>query len=178
MFCTQEQGTSIFFNLLWPNDAIRRHNYLSLLVQVVDCCLTAPSHYLCQCWFNTAGVLWYSPESNFTFHELHPKDVFGDNTFKIIAPSPRAKWVYMIPKDNRCCVCHVELSDQMVTFLELHIIFAQLVHVLSHFVWQDTSSFAVSSFNPLQTYNCAVAYMSHAMFNFRMIHRLFSYDWF
>ena len=117
---------------------------------ICHCWFTAPSHYLYQCWLNTAGVLWHSPESNFTFHELHPKDVFDDNTFKIITPSPRAQWVYMIPKDNRCCVCHVELSDQMVTFLELHIIFAQLVHVLSHFVWRNTSSFVVSSFNPLQ----------------------------
>ena len=30
------------------------------------CCLTAPSHYLNQCWFLFLEVLWHSPESDFT----------------------------------------------------------------------------------------------------------------
>ena len=29
-------------------------------------CLTAPTHYLNQCWLIIKGVLWHSPESNFT----------------------------------------------------------------------------------------------------------------
>ena len=36
-------------NSLWHNDAIWRHISGSALVQVISCCLTAPSHYLNQC---------------------------------------------------------------------------------------------------------------------------------
>ena len=38
----------------------------STLAQVMACCLTAPSHYLNQCCLFIWGVLWHSPESNFT----------------------------------------------------------------------------------------------------------------
>ena len=37
-------------NSLWPGDAIWRHGTRSTLAQVMACCLTAPSHYLSQCW--------------------------------------------------------------------------------------------------------------------------------
>ena len=39
-----------FVNSLWPGDAIWRHVTRSTLVQIMACCLTAPSHYLNQCW--------------------------------------------------------------------------------------------------------------------------------
>ena len=38
------------FNSLWPSDAIWQQGSRSTLVQVMACCLTAPSHYLNQCW--------------------------------------------------------------------------------------------------------------------------------
>ena len=38
------------FNSLWPIDAIWRQRSRSTLVQVMDWCLTAQSHYLNQCW--------------------------------------------------------------------------------------------------------------------------------
>ena len=38
------------FNSLWPSDAIWRHRSMSTLAQVMACCLTAPNHYLNQCW--------------------------------------------------------------------------------------------------------------------------------
>ena len=37
-------------NSLWPSDTIWRHKSGSTLDQVMACCLTAPSHYLNQCW--------------------------------------------------------------------------------------------------------------------------------
>ena len=37
-------------NSLWPSDAIWRQRSGSTLAQVMACCLTAPSHYLHQCW--------------------------------------------------------------------------------------------------------------------------------
>ena len=53
-------------NSLCPGDAIWRHKSGPTLDQVMACCLMAPSHYLNQCWLIIKGVLWHSPESNFT----------------------------------------------------------------------------------------------------------------
>ena len=38
------------FNTSWPSDTISRQRSGSTLSQVMACCLTAPSHYLNQCW--------------------------------------------------------------------------------------------------------------------------------
>ena len=54
--------TSTAFNLLWPSDAIWWNRTGSTLVQVMACCLTAPSHYLSQCWFIISKVPWHSSE--------------------------------------------------------------------------------------------------------------------
>ena len=53
-------------NTLWPNDAIWRQRSRSTLAQVMASCLTAPSHYLSQCWFTISKVHWHSFEHNFT----------------------------------------------------------------------------------------------------------------
>ena len=53
-------------NSLWHTDAIWRHRSGSTLVQVMACCLMAPSHYLNWCWLFMKDILWHSPESNFT----------------------------------------------------------------------------------------------------------------
>ena len=34
----------------------------SILAQAMACCLTAPSHYLTQCWLIISNVLWHSSE--------------------------------------------------------------------------------------------------------------------
>ena len=39
-------------NSLWPSNTIWRQGSRSTLAQVMACCLTAPSHYLNQCWLN------------------------------------------------------------------------------------------------------------------------------
>ena len=44
------------FNSLWASDAIWRHRSESTLAQVMACCLTAPSHYLNQCWLIISKV--------------------------------------------------------------------------------------------------------------------------
>ena len=49
---------------LWPNDAIWRHKSRSTLAQVKACCLTAPSHYLNQCWLIFSEVQWHSVEGS------------------------------------------------------------------------------------------------------------------
>ena len=52
----------ILVNSMWPNDAIRWHRSGSTLAQVMGCCLTAPSHYLNQCWLIISKVLYHSSE--------------------------------------------------------------------------------------------------------------------
>ena len=54
---------SIFWtcvNSLWPSDVIWRQRSGSTLAQVMACCLTAPSHYLNQCWLIISEVQWHS----------------------------------------------------------------------------------------------------------------------
>ena len=48
------------FNSLWPNDATWQQRSGSTLAQVMACCLTAPSHYLNQCWLIISEVQWHS----------------------------------------------------------------------------------------------------------------------
>ena len=52
-------------NSLRPSDAIWRQWSWATLAQVMACCLTAPSHYLNQCWLIIRGVLWHSSENSF-----------------------------------------------------------------------------------------------------------------
>ena len=56
---------SILIKSLRPSDAIWRHRSRTTLVQVMACCLTAPSHYLNQCWLIVSEVQWQSPGSSF-----------------------------------------------------------------------------------------------------------------
>ena len=50
---------------LWPSDAIWHQRSGSTLAQVMACCLTAPSHYLNQCWLIISEVQRHSPGRNF-----------------------------------------------------------------------------------------------------------------
>ena len=51
---------------LRPSGAMWRQGTGSTLAQVMACCLTAPSHFLDQCWLIISKVLWRSCEANFT----------------------------------------------------------------------------------------------------------------
>ena len=53
-------------NSLWPSDVIWRQGSGSTLPQVMACCLTAPSHYLNQCWFIISKVHWHPSEGSLT----------------------------------------------------------------------------------------------------------------
>ena len=53
-------------NSLWPSGNIWRQRSGSTLAQVMACCLTAPSHYLNQCWLIISKVQWHLSEGNFT----------------------------------------------------------------------------------------------------------------
>ena len=61
------------FHPLRPSDATCRHWSRSTLAQIMTCCLTAPIHYLNQCWLIISEVQWQSPEGNF------PRDTSATN---------------------------------------------------------------------------------------------------
>ena len=78
-------------NSLRPSDAIWRHRSGSTLAQIMACCLTAPSHYLNQCWLIINKVQLHSSDDNFT------RDISATNINMKIAhlslTSPRGQWV-------------------------------------------------------------------------------------
>ena len=53
-------------NLLWFSGAIWWHRFGSTLSQEMDCCFTAPSHYLNQCWLTISQLQQYQSKGNFT----------------------------------------------------------------------------------------------------------------
>ena len=63
--CVKEVTQWEAISSLWPSDAIWRQRTWSTLVQVMACCLMAPSHYLNQCWLIISEVPWHIPEGNF-----------------------------------------------------------------------------------------------------------------
>ena len=56
----------LFLNLLWASDVQGCWKLWSKLVQAMACCLTAPSHYLNQCWQINSVFIGHLPEGNFT----------------------------------------------------------------------------------------------------------------
>ena len=73
------------FNSLWCRP-------VPTLVQVMVWCLTAPSHYLKQCWIIISDALWHSNMTNFTISQviiLYNK--FECYTFKITLIYPRGQ---------------------------------------------------------------------------------------
>ena len=57
-----------FVTSLWPSDAIWQHTSGSTLAQVMAWYLTAPSHYLNQCWLIMIEVMWHLPENKLLFY--------------------------------------------------------------------------------------------------------------
>ena len=49
----------VLINSLGPSDAIWWQRSGSTFAQVMACCLTAPSHYLNQCWLIKSKALWH-----------------------------------------------------------------------------------------------------------------------
>ena len=84
-------------NSSWPSEPIWCHKTWSttMLVQVMACCLTAPTHYLNECWQIISEVLRHSPQGNLRWNtkDVYPWWEFENYSFKMIAASPRGKWV-------------------------------------------------------------------------------------
>ena len=64
IYSWQDQSRHVLKEItsLYPSNAIRQQGNESTLVQVMACCLTAPSHYLNQSWLIISMVLWHSSE--------------------------------------------------------------------------------------------------------------------
>ena len=79
-------------NSLWPSNTIQYHRTWSTLVQVMACCLIAPSHYLNQC----SPMLYLVA---FTFGQFNRKHLWDLSLIKVwkllihTATSSRDQWV-------------------------------------------------------------------------------------
>ena len=86
-------------NSLWPGDAIWWHRSASTLVQVMACCLTAPSHHLNQWQPIIIGVLWHHLRQvlKITIPQLNLKNTLvksfphfpGANELKLTGTNPQ-----------------------------------------------------------------------------------------
>ena len=86
------------FNSLWPNDNKWAHKSGSPLAQVMACCLTAPNHYLNQCWQLINEVSWHSHGRNFTA-SIRPYILSLGIIRLELPPYPRGKkFIFLGPK--------------------------------------------------------------------------------
>ena len=83
------------FISLWPGDAIWRHGTRSTLAHVMACCLTAPSHYLKQCWLIISEIPWHSSQGIILRRCEHTnqQNKIEYCNFKMASRSPRGQWV-------------------------------------------------------------------------------------
>ena len=97
---------NLAFNSLRPSDAIWRQWFWTTLAQVMACCLTAPSHYLNQCWLIIRGVLWHTSESSFAgiAQGIDSGYEFEKDILKNIFKSPRGQWVKL--PVHKLCRCY------------------------------------------------------------------------
>ena len=85
-------------NSLVPNDVIRWQRSGSTLAQVMACCLTAPSHYLNQCWLIISKIQLHSSDGDFTRDTSVINDWNWHENYssKMSLKSPRGQWVKIL----------------------------------------------------------------------------------
>ena len=84
----------MLINSLWPSDAIWHWRSWSTPIQVMACCLMAPSHHVNQCWVTTNKILYNSFQGNIYLNtqDINPQILFEIYTFWITATSTREQW--------------------------------------------------------------------------------------
>ena len=84
-------------NSLEPSNAIWRQRSGSPLAQVMACCLTAPSHFLNQCWLIISKVEWHSSKGNFTRDTLaiNPWNCLKNYVHKMSFKFPSGQWLML-----------------------------------------------------------------------------------
>ena len=114
LFINMHISSPIFSDLLivayWRR---MQHRSGKTLAHVMACCLTAPSHYLNQCWFIIRGFLWNWPESNCTRSAY--ERMFGDYTLKSLPQLLGTNELTLWPQDEMC-----EFAN---SFLKMHFFF-------------------------------------------------------
>ena len=97
----------IVYLTLWPSDTIWRQRSGSILAQVMACCLTAPSHYLNQCWLIISEVQWHSYKDNFTYAStINHWNLFQNCKSRISFKFPRGQWVNDMPVSAQIMAWH------------------------------------------------------------------------
>ena len=119
LYSTQSCAVVISINSLWPSDAIWRQRSRSTLAQVMACWLTAPSHYLNQCWLIITKVLWHSFA---TVSQQLPKPSISEISFEIgylkFYSDPPGANELKHGDDLTYCLCYLNLFDMhMVLFV-------------------------------------------------------------
>ena len=98
----QQQGTTnrepSVHIWLWPSDGIWRQISKSTLVQIMACCLAAPSHYLNLCWLISKDVLWHSSDRNLRGNVLYTA------THIYIYSETHLKFQPRLPGDNELII--------------------------------------------------------------------------
>ena len=112
-----------YINSLWPSDVIWRQGSGSTLAQVMACCLTAPSHYMNQCWLIISKVQRYSSDGSLI------KDTSIENCLiKIPFKSSRGQWVKINHWNlNKMAFCR--------RYLQTHLIQLKLLYIDSNFIY-------------------------------------------
>ena len=104
---------------LWPGDAIWRHGTRSTLAQVMTCCLTAPSHYLDQCWLVIVEVPWHSSQGIILrrCEDTNQQNEIENCSFKMTSKSPRDQWVLIFKSlwVSDAIRCHRTESSSVIT---------------------------------------------------------------
>ena len=129
----------ILLNSLGISDAIWWQRSGSTLVQVMACCLMAPSHYLNQCWLMTKEVLWHSLDSNFT---ENTSDIYHWNEFEIyqfetVVKSHRGQWVKISRSGQKAAIFQMTVSETN-SWKKL---FSILIHLSLNFDLKDQLTF-------------------------------------
>ena len=81
---------------MWPIDAIWWHKTGSILVQLMACCLTAPSHYLNQSWLLIHSVVFHRAVSHEMLIIVFPWYDFENYKFEITTTPPKVQWVNLL----------------------------------------------------------------------------------
>ena len=103
---TSKQQDSLPQGRRHDNAIKRKHfpRYRPFVVRVMTCCLTAPSHYLNQCWLTVNEVLWHLFHCNVYLNaqNIYQQAVFEIYTFEITTTSPREHWVKWRLRNKWC----------------------------------------------------------------------------
>ena len=95
---TVDSGLNRYLDSLWQCENIWQKSGWTL-VEIMTCCLTAPSHYLNQCWLLICGAQYHSLDGNYKrdVSAINHYNKFETCISKITLTSSRVHWVKQVP---------------------------------------------------------------------------------